>query len=337
MRIGIVGTGHISESALLAISKVPQLDPVAIYARPHSRARGEEIAAANGFSVVHTDLGDMMADPNVDAVYIALINSMHFPAAKTALEAGKHVLLEKPFTTTAAQARELAELAQASGLFLMEAITPRHSPVYERIRAELANIGPVRMVRGNYSQHSSRYDRYLEGEVAPIFDPATFGGALFDLNVYNLAPILGLFGPPESLRYEATVGHNGVDTSGIVVMRYPGFIATATAAKDSASRSYLTIQGEKGWLEVRGAPNEMQAVEIHAGDREEVYEPDRGGHRMVQEFRDFEAMVRTGDREWMGRELEASIAVMEAFDAAAASSGIVYGSREDATGTDGAQ
>ena len=330
MRIAIVGTGHISESALLSISKVDGIEPVAIYAREHSRAKGEAIAQVNGFERVYCDYAQLLAQPDIDAVYIALINSMHYPAAKQALEAGKHVILEKPFTTTSAEARELAALAEARGLFLMEAITPRHSAVYERIRAELANLGQVRMVRGNYSQHSSRYDRYLEGDVAPIFDPATYGGALYDLNVYNIAPILGLFGKPADIRYEATLGHNGVDTSGIVLMRYPGFIATATAAKDSASRSYLTIQGERGWLEVLGAPNEMEALEIHIGERNETFRPDRGGHRMVQEFRDFEAMVRTGDAEWMCRELAASIAVMEAFEAAAASAGIVYGAQADA-------
>ena len=144
----------------------------------------------------------------MDTAYIALVNPVHFAYAREALLAGKNVILEKPFCTRWAQTRELADLARGKGLFLLEAMPLWHGALFRKIRELVPALGPIRLVQGNYSQYSSRYDRYRKGEVLPAFDPALAGGALYDLNVYNIAWTAGLWGLPEKVLYAPNRGWN---------------------------------------------------------------------------------------------------------------------------------
>lgn len=129
------------------------------------------------------------------------MNSVYYEYAKRALEKGKHVILEKPFTGTLAEAEDLAKLAREHGLFIFETATVLHNDIIEKMRAELPKLGKVRMMLANYSQYSSRYDRYLFGEVDHTFDPAFLGGALRDINVYSIHYAAVLFGIPKDVRY----------------------------------------------------------------------------------------------------------------------------------------
>lgn len=314
MKLAVIGTGGISVTALDAIRTVPGISVNALYARPHSRQRGEELARAFAIPALFTDYQQLLEQADVDSVYIALVNSAHFDAARAALLAGKHVFLEKPFTVTAAEARALRDLARERDLILLEAITSRHTPVYRRMEEGLRAIGPVHMVLANYAQLSSRWQRYLQGDVAPVFNPALFGGALRDLNIYNLSILVGLFGAPEAAHYQPNLGFNGVDTSGTALLRYPGFTVCCSAAKDSQGRSFFLIQGEQGWMEVQDAPNAMSALRLWAGGLPTDFSPEPVENRMVWEFRDFLEIVRTGDRAAMEAELQRSIAVVETVE-----------------------
>lgn len=311
MKLGILGTGFIITDALNAISEVSQIEKNAILARPKSRAKGEEFASGYGIKKVYTDYDELLASEDIDTVYVGLINSVHFEYTKKALLAGKDVILEKPFTTSVEEAGELADIAREQNRFLFEAITNRHCRVYERMKEELGSIGRIRMAMGNYSQYSSRYDRYREGDVAPAFDPAAFGGALNDLGIYNLSLTVGLLGTPVKYRYDANLGFNGVDTSGVATLIYDDYVVTLSVAKDSESPCYYTIQGEDGYLSIPGKPNETEKLIIcnKKGYEEFVPEPDR--NRMVQEFRDFCEMQQNNDRERMLKELDTTVLVME--------------------------
>ncbi|MBQ9479183.1 MAG: gfo/Idh/MocA family oxidoreductase, partial [Selenomonadaceae bacterium] len=196
------------------------------------------------------------------------------------------------------------------------AVTPLHSRNFVKIRELLPTLGRLRAVQANYSQYSRRYDRYLAGEVLPAFDPTKFGGALLDINIYNLNVIIGLFGEPQAVEYAANIGFNGVDTSGVVLMRYDGFMATALGAKDSESPGFIMLQGERGWLRVNGAPNEFKSFDVSVGGSIEHYELNRPEHRMVDEFEEFASMYAARDFEQMSRWLDVSIAVMRTAERA---------------------
>lgn len=326
MKLAIVGSGMIVGDALVAFHALAdRIELTDLYVRPHSLEKGEKLAAENGIGQVWTDFDRMLEGAQAQVYYIALANSAHYAYTKRALLAGKHVICEKPLTTTAAQARELADIAREKGVFLLEAVTVCHAKVYDHLKAALESIGRIRLVQSNYSQYSSRYDRYLAGDVAPAFNPELGGGCLYDLNIYNLNFAVSLFGEPQSVTYAANRGFNGVDTSGTVVADYGSFNAVLSAAKDSDSPCFTIVQGEKGYLEVLGKPNLMQAGRVCIrGQESEEYRPEPDANRMVQEFVDFERIVREGDAAEAERLLQISLQVMEVAQRARESAGIVY-------------
>ena len=148
------------------------------------------------------------------------------------------------------------------------------------------------MIHCNFAQRSSRYDRYLRGELTPVFDPAMAGGTLADLNVYNLCFMIALFGPPRTVRYECNRGFNGIDTSGTLLCHYPTSIATLSASKDSNGLSYGCIQGENGYIEVHGSVSILDSFTLHLNGKEPItYKSDSSRHRLSYEFQEFLALI----------------------------------------------
>ena len=327
MKLAILGTGFIvKEGALKALKDVPEIETVAIFARPKSKGDAEALAAAYSIPKVYTDYDELLANPEIDFVYIGLINSVHYEYTKKALLAGKNVIVEKPFASAAAEVRELRDLALTKHLYVFEAVTLHYLPNFYAIRDFLPKLGNIRAVVANYSQYSSRYDKYLQGEVLPAFDPQRSGGALYDINIYNLNLIIGLFGAPESVNYTANLGFNGIDTSGVVTLKYLGFFALAMGAKDTESPGFATIQGEKGWIRVTDTPNELRSFETHLlGTGVTAHnELNRYEHRMVHEFQEFAKVFHGKDYERMTKGLDVSVAVLETAETARKQVGIVF-------------
>ena len=332
MKLGIAGTGKIVEDALFAMSPLEEVSVNAIFARPHSKAKGDALAEQYGISAVLTDYEEMLDQADVDTVYIGLINSVHYEYAKKALEKGKHVILEKPFAGTLAETEELIQMAKQRGLFVFEAITVLHNDVIEKMRADLPKLGPIRMMLANYSQYSSRYDRYLAGDVDHSFDPAFLGGALRDINVYNIHYAVALFGEPKRVQYFPNIGFNGIDTSGTLVMEYDGFSAVCTGAKDSDSPGFVSIQGEKGYMKIDGKPNvapNLTTVIVENNNTEltrdaagavvrstqtENFVPEVQHHRMTREFQDFAKIIDEQDGVSADRYMQETLDVMKVME-----------------------
>ena len=332
MRLGIAGTGKIVSDALYALEAVEQAHVKAIFARPHSAEKGKKLAAQYSIPRVYTDYDELLDDPDIDTVYIGLINSAHYEYAKKALNKYKHVILEKPFTESYDEAAQLISLAREKERFIFEAITVLHTEVIDKMRGALPKLGNIRMMLANYSQYSSRYDRYLEGQVDHTFDPADHGGALRDLNVYNIHYAAALFGSPEKVSYFPNKGFNGVDTSGTIVMEYDGFCAVCTGAKDSDSPCFVSIQGEKGYMRIDGKPNvapDLTVVYVDESTKElvrddagamvrpvitEHFVPSKPHHRMTGEFTDFARIIDSADVEKASALAAESLEVMKIID-----------------------
>jgi predicted dehydrogenase len=199
MRIGTVGTGFIVDSFIDAISRTDNAEVLVIYSRSEETAQA--FAAKHNLTKWHTDRDAFLNDPEIDVVYVASPNSLHYQWTLDALKAGKGVICEKPFVSTHAECETLRHLAQEKGLFLVEAITVPHLPNFQLLRDHLEKITPVRLVQLNFSQYSSKHKAYLEGKNPNVFNPAFAGGALMDINYYNLRFMLDLFGEPEDIRY----------------------------------------------------------------------------------------------------------------------------------------
>lgn len=288
INIAVLGTGKIIPEAIGAIQASGKFNVASIWARPHSRDKAAALAEKFNVARFTTDLDDILNDGAIDFVYVGLINTVHYEYAKKFLSAGKNVIVEKPFTTSAAQAQELIDLALSKRLYLFEAVTTLHQPNFFAVRDALSKIGDVKLVLCNYSQYSSRYDAYKRGEVAPAFDPKLFGGALADINIYNLNFVVGLFGLPKKISYAVNRGFNGVDTSGIATLEYENFIAQCVGAKDSGSPCFLSVQGDGGYIYSTSPPNELNSFELSVrGEEVQTFALNKFGHRMIHEFVDF--------------------------------------------------
>lgn len=221
MRIGIIGTGLIVDVFLSALNKIDGAECVAIYSRKEETAK--LLAEKYQVETIYTDLEKLYNDPAIDFIYVASPNSLHYEHTYRALEHGKHVICEKPFTSTVHETESLMELTRKNGLMLFEGITTIHLPNYHLIKQNVGKLGELKLVQCNYSQYSSKYNALFRGETPNVFNPEFSGGALADINIYNLHFVLNLFGVPQSVSYSANKHPNGIDTSGVLVMKYPNY------------------------------------------------------------------------------------------------------------------
>lgn len=325
MKLAIVGSGNIVKEALNALSFVPEISLEAIVVREKSLTVAQELRSRYGINKIYTDYEQCLNDADVDMLYIGIPNSLHYDYSKLALVAGKHVICEKPFTSNYAELKELSALAREKQLMLFEAITMIHSNNFAYIKQQLSEIGDIKLVQCNYSQYSSRYQKYLQGEVHPAFDPNYSGGSLFDINVYNIHFVCRLFGQPQTVQYHANIGFNGIDTSGVVVMNYPTFSAICSGAKDSQSPCHATVQGDKGYVKICGPTNEAKQVEFKQIQSDAVKDSNgQYDNRMVDEFKVFAALFNKQDYAACYELLDHSLIVLDVLTQARKSAGIVF-------------
>lgn len=316
MKLTVVGTGKIVEEALPIITATNGIQVQALVSTPRSQEKAKALADHYRIQNLYTDLEEALTNPNTDTVYVATPNHLHYEMTKAALLAGKHVICEKPFTLKEAQAKELAEIAKRKQLILLEAITNLYLENFAVLKEELTNLGDIKIVDCNYSQYSSRYDAFKDGVIAPAFDPEKGGGALRDLNIYNIHLVVALFGEPTSVDYLPNM-ERGVDTSGILILDYTDFKVVCIAAKDCSAEVRTTIQGNKGSMIVAGESNTLPQVQVtENGIEPRVINKNGSEHRMAAEFRVFQAIIDERDFERAQEALDHSLKVMKVLDLA---------------------
>ena len=315
MRVGITGAGMTVPWFLEAAELIPEMEIGALFARKEEKRK--ELCEKYHIPAAYDSYEKLLADESLDVLYLPLPNSLHYSFAKQALEAGKHVILEKPFTVTYAEAKELAELAERKGLVLFEAVTNQYNPNYEKVRELLPGLGDMKIVQLNYSQYSSRYDAFKQGIVAPVFDPEKAGGALLDLNVYNIHFVTGLFGEPQSVHYYPNM-ERGVDTSGILILEYPSFKCSCIAAKDCGAPLSINIQGDKGCIFSHSNAGRFEEFSYQENKKESVPYALVNTKRSVlyDELRAFTDYWVRDDRAEFQKRLEQSLIVMKVLDRA---------------------
>ncbi|WP_340020463.1 Gfo/Idh/MocA family oxidoreductase [Paenibacillus sp. FSL H3-0457] len=323
MNIATIGTGSIVDAILSAINELEDVTCTATYSR--KRETAQELAGKYGVSTIYTDLESLFSDTNVDLVYIASPNSMHYEQAFQALQHGKHVVCEKPFTSTLQEAETLIALAKEKNLLLFEAISNIHLPNIKVIQEQLPKLGPIKLIQCNYSQYSRKYNDLLAGETPNVFNPQFSGGALMDINIYNLHLVMNLFGSPNTVSYTANKHANGIDTSGVVVLKYPEFIAECVGAKDTNSMNFVLIQGEKGYLQVVGGANGCREIKLQIGNEPaEAYNAQTKSNWLYYEWEAFRDIHANGDHKRCYELLEHSQSVMSVLMSARKDAGIVF-------------
>ncbi len=245
LRWGVIGTGGIAAAFTDDLALLPNAAVVAVGSRRAATAR--EFARAHGVPRAHGSYADLVADREVDAVYVATPHPGHHGPALAALRAGKAVLVEKPFTLNAAQARELVEAAAAHGSFLMEAMWTRFLPAFVRIREILAAgaLGEIITVQADHGQ------RFAFDPGHRLFAPELGGGALLDLGVYPVSLASMVLGTPERVTALSDPAPTGVDAQTSILLRHPGgrhAVLTTTLAAAGPNRA--TIVGTQARIEI---------------------------------------------------------------------------------------
>ncbi len=241
-RWGLLGAGEVAQNFGASARLLPGHEIAAVASR--SRARAEASAAPFGARAL-TDYTALVADPGVDAVYVATPAALHHAHVTLALEAGKPVLCEKPFTTTAAEARDLAALAGETGTFLMEAMWTRFIPAVRALKARLAagEIGEVRLFQADLG-FAVPYD-----PANRFFAPELGGGALLDLGIYPLSLAWHLLGRPEAGQMLVGAAPNGVDARATIQLRFPGgALASLACSFDQRLGNCARVSGTRGSL-----------------------------------------------------------------------------------------
>ena len=311
MNLGIVGAGMIVKDFLSFTHELPEIKLEAIAARNIENLKN--LQSIYNIKEIFTDLDECLSSPSIDTIYVAVPNNLHYSVAKKALKAGKNVICEKPFTLNYHETVELFELAESKNLILIEAITNQYLPNYLEIKENLSQIGNIRLVECNFSQLSSRYEAFKKGIIAPVFDKNQGGGVLGDLNIYNIHFVVGLFGAPKNSEYYPNIVRE-VDTSGILILEYDEFKVVCIAAKDTYNNSYANIQGDKGLIRVIGTPNEVPNYIIKNNEVEMKVNKNIHKHRMYSEFKKFIDVINNKDFDFMQKQKEHSLVVMEIFD-----------------------
>jgi D-xylose 1-dehydrogenase (NADP+, D-xylono-1,5-lactone-forming) len=242
LRLGLLSTARINRRILPAARECELVDVAAVASR--DGARGTAYAEQHGIARAHEGYEPLLADPEVDAVYIPLPNSLHVEWTRRALEAGKHVLCEKPLTDEPDDAEALFDLAEREGLVLVEGFMYRHNPQTRRLEELVrdAAIGRLQLVRTSFSFP-------VEGAANIRLDPVLDGGSLLDLGTYCVSGARLLAGEPESVLGRQVIGPTGVDDLFTGSLVFPeGVHAVFDCGLRMPNRATLEAVGTEGSL-----------------------------------------------------------------------------------------
>ena len=308
-----------------------RFEQTAVYSRKQETA--DTFAAKHGIPHTFTSLEEMASSPLIDAVYIASPNFLHAEQSILCMQNGKHVLCEKPLASNAREARAMIAASEQYGVTLMEAMKPTLTPNFRAVQANLKRVGTIRRYFSAYCQYSSRYDKFKEGIVLNAFRPELSNGAMMDIGVYTIYPMVVLFGKPKRIQASGILLSSGVDGQGAVNFSYDDMNATVLYSKIANSSLPTEIEGEEGNIQLdrvniisrvtfqprvaaasgRGTVAEPEDISV-AADRDEYY----------YEVAEFIDLVLSGKRESAVNSHTNSLLTVEIIDEVRRQLGVVY-------------
>jgi len=322
IRFGVIGTNWITEKFLDAATRIQDFSLTAVYSRTEEKAK--VFADTHGASYIFTSIEEMVQSEVLDAVYIASPNSLHAEQAILCMNNGKHVLCEKPLASNTAEVQAMLVAAKKNNVLLMEAMKSTCIPSFLAIKDHLHKIGPIRRYFANFCQYSSRYDEYKKGSILNAFNPAFSNGALMDIGVYCIAPLVHLFGEPQSIKATGTMLNSGVDGQGSIIMQYEQFEAMVMYSKITNSDLRNEIQGEDGCIIIDkiSSPSHV-SISYRNGVREDLSLP-QIENTMYYEAKEFIELIKNKRTESTINAHEQSLAVMKIIDEVRLQLGITY-------------
>lgn len=290
MNIGIIGTNFISDEFVDAAKRVGGYQLHSVYSRKEET--GQYFANRHGISHVYTDMEAFLSDPELEAVYIASPNSFHCRQALSAMNHGKHALVEKPIASNLTELARMEAAARENGVVLMEAMRPAYLPGYDWVRANLKRLGTIRSAEFHFCQYSRRYDRFKDGEILNAFDPSLSNAAVMDIGVYVLHTFLMLFGRPDRTQASSIKLSNGMEGGGAALLTYPDMTASLRWSKISDDPEPSRILGENGYMTLdRLSRLEHVTLSLRNGEKEEFVD-ESTDNNMIYELDHFKKLVK---------------------------------------------
>ena len=331
IRFGVVGTNFITDWVIAGAREDARFELAAVCSRTKERA--EEFAEKHNIPHIFTSLEEMAASDKVDAIYIASPNYAHAEQSILCMNNGKHVLCEKPMAANAREARRMVEYSRKNGVALMEAMKSTLSPNFLAAKANLNRIGTPRRYFASFCQYSSRYDKFKEGVVLNAFRPELANGAMMDIGVYTIYPLVVLFGKPQAINAQGVVLSSGVDGQGAVNMQYDGLNATVLYSKIANSQLPAEIEGEDGNIlidriqtpvDVRFYPRQAPASGHEKRAEGELLSQPEEHNEYYYEVKEFINLIEQGRVESEINSHENSITTLEIIDEVRRQLGVSY-------------
>lgn len=323
IRFATIGTNFVVDWFVESVKMCDDLEYAAAYSRDMDKAKafGEKY----GCRLFFDDLEKMAACKDIDAVYIASPNSMHYEQAMLMMRNGKHVLIEK---TIASNSREVQSLIQTAGenqVVMMEAMRSVFDPGFGAIASAIEKIKPVRRASFHYCQYSSRYDKFKNGIVENAFNPKLSNGALMDIGVYCVHPMVKLFGKPTEVMAQAMVLPDSIDGEGTIVAKYDGMLAEMVYSKISDNMLCSQIQGEKGTILIDKITEPREVVTYFRDGsikKEDIVLADGEKNNLVYEAAAWADMINK--RDYSDKHTRYSLMALEVMDEARRQQEIVF-------------
>ena len=319
LRWGILGAGGIAATFADALLARTRGEVAAVGSR--SRSRGEAFAAAHGGGTVHDSYEALCADEAVEAVYVATPHSEHHEHALLAIEAGKHVLVEKAFTRNVTEAEEVFAAARERGVFVMEAMWTRFLPHMAALH-EVVDSGEIGTVVGLAADHGQFFEHDPSSR---LFDPALAGGALLDLGVYPIAFAHDFLGAPEEVTAVGSLTGAGVDAQVSAILTYAGDVqATLHTTLLAKTPTTAVIWGTEGYVEAAGEFYRPTSFTVHRRDAEPRHASYVEDHGLHHEAAEVARRVAAGDTESPRMTWQGTLEVLRTLDEVRAQVGVRY-------------
>lgn len=325
IRWGILGPGNIANRLVEGVRAVPDAELLAVGSRDLQRAN----AFADKWNIPrrYGSYEELVADGDVDIVYVATPHPFHAPCSLLAINAGKPVLCEKPFTVNASEAQAVVDAARRKNVFVMEAMWTRFFPIMGRLRDIVAagEIGEVRMIHADFGFRAAFNPENR------LFNPVLAGGGLLDVGVYPISFSSMLLGTPNRVSGLATLGETGVDESAAITLGYPsGALASITTGVRVTTPHLAIVCGTEGSIHIPSPWWVPERMTVRRGRATAEYCEPKLASGFEYEVAEAGRCLREGLKESPVLPLDESVAIMDTMDQLRALWGVRYPMEEQA-------
>lgn len=320
VRFATIGTNFIVDRFLTATKNIKEMEYVSAYSRDPEKG----LAFAKKYNAKRSDsnLSDLATATDIDAVYIASPNSLHCEQTILMLRNKKHVLCEKTIASNEKELQAMLDAAKENGVVLLEAMRSVFDPGFGVLIENLPKLGKIRRATFQYCNFSSKYQSYLDGNYENAFNPSLSNGALMDIGVYCVHPMVYLFGMPNRIVSDAIFLESGVDGSGTILFSYDTMQAEMIYSKIATNYLPSQIQGESATMLFREIADPREIEIVYLDGTKEVISLDKPEHNLNYEIEKWvELITENGSAEQYN---EASLMTLKVMDTVRKQQNLVF-------------